>query len=59
MNLAWLFGSGTAAHHLLYAYLSVWIIQGGYVARVAWNWKRSRRDSWAALRQSHRSPEDV
>jgi hypothetical protein len=26
------------AHHLLYAYVAVWLIQGGYAAWVAWQW---------------------
>jgi len=43
MKLEWLFGSSMAAHHLLYAYVSVWLIQGGYAAWVAWQWMRTRR----------------
>ena len=35
MNLSWMFGSSMAARHLLYVYLSVWFIQGGYCAGVA------------------------
>lgn len=38
MNLDWMFGSSMEAHHLLWAYLSVWIIQGGYCAWIAWQW---------------------
>jgi threonine/homoserine/homoserine lactone efflux protein len=45
MNLSWMFGSSLAAHHLLYAYLSVWFIQGGYCIWVAWQWKRIKTTS--------------
>ena len=38
MNLSWMFGSSMEAHHLLWAYLSVWGIQGGYCAWIAWQW---------------------
>jgi hypothetical protein len=26
------------AHHLLWAYLAVWLIQGGYCVWIAWQW---------------------
>jgi threonine/homoserine/homoserine lactone efflux protein len=39
MKLSWLFGSSMEAHHLLWVYLSVWIIQGGYLAWIAWQWR--------------------
>jgi hypothetical protein len=42
MKLAWLFGPTLEQHHLLYVYLSVWIIQGGYCAWVATQWLRAR-----------------
>ena len=45
MKLAWMFGSSLAAHHLLYAYLTVWIVQGGYCAWVAWQWKQTKPTS--------------
>jgi hypothetical protein len=45
VKLAWMFGSSMAAHHLLYAYLSVWLIQGGYCAWVAWQWMHTKLDS--------------
>ncbi len=45
MKLAWMFGSSLAARHLLYAYVSVWLIQGGYGAWIAWQWIRTKRDS--------------
>jgi hypothetical protein len=38
MNLKWIFGSSMQAHHLLWAYLAVWIIQGGYAAWIAYQW---------------------
>jgi hypothetical protein len=38
VNLSWMFGSSMEAHHLLWAYLSVWGIQGGYCAWIAWHW---------------------
>lgn len=38
MKLSWLFGSSMAQHHLLWTYLSVWVIQGIYAAWVAWHW---------------------
>jgi hypothetical protein len=40
MKLSWIFGSSMEAHHLLWAYLSVWIIQGGYCARIAYLYLR-------------------
>jgi threonine/homoserine/homoserine lactone efflux protein len=40
-----MFGSSLAAHHLLYVYLSVWIIQGGYCAWLAWQWMHTKRNS--------------
>ena len=42
MNISWMFGSSMAARHLLYVYLSVWLIQGGYCAWVAWHWFRTK-----------------
>jgi hypothetical protein len=41
MNLSWIFGSSMEARHLLYAYLSVWLIQGGYCAWIVWQWLRT------------------
>jgi hypothetical protein len=43
MRLSWIFGSSMEARHLLYVYLSVWLIQGGYAYRIAWQWSRTRR----------------
>jgi threonine/homoserine/homoserine lactone efflux protein len=47
VKLAWMFGSSMAAHHLLYTYLTVWVIQGGYCAWIAWQWKRTKTNSRA------------
>jgi hypothetical protein len=38
MRLSWIFGSTMEAHHLLWAYLSVWLIQGGYCVWTALQW---------------------
>jgi hypothetical protein len=48
MKLAWLFGPTMEQRHLLYVYLSVWIIQGGYFTWIAAQWLRTRRSSSAA-----------
>jgi hypothetical protein len=40
MRLSWIFGSSMEAHHLLWAYLAVWAIQGGYAGWVGWQWVR-------------------
>ena len=45
MKLSWMFGSSLAQHHLLYAYVSVWLIQGGYCAWIVSQWARTRGDS--------------
>jgi hypothetical protein len=45
MKLAWLFGSSMEARHLLYVYLSVWIIQSGYFAWVVWHWLHTKTTS--------------
>jgi threonine/homoserine/homoserine lactone efflux protein len=47
VNLSWIFGSSMEAHHLLWAYLSVWFIQGGYCAWIAWQWLHTPRSSGA------------
>jgi len=49
VKLAWMFGSSMEAHHLLYVYLSVWLIQGGYCAWIAWQWLRSGKDSRSSI----------
>lgn len=48
MKLAWMFGSSMAARHLLYVYLSVWLIQGGYFVWVVGHWMRTKPASPAA-----------
>jgi hypothetical protein len=45
MKLTWMFGSSMEAHHLLYAYVAVWLIQGGYCAWIAFQWIRVVKDS--------------
>jgi hypothetical protein len=47
MKLAWIFGSSMQARHLLYTYIAVWILQGGYFGWIAWSWLRLRKDSRA------------
>jgi hypothetical protein len=47
-----------AARHLLYVYLSVWLIQGGYAAWIAWQWLRTRRDSQANFPLDSETGED-
>jgi hypothetical protein len=42
VKLAWMFGSSMAQHHLLWAYISVWLIQGGYAVWIAVQWIKSR-----------------
>jgi hypothetical protein len=43
MKLSWIFGPSMEAHHLLYAYVAVWLIQGGYAAWIAWHWAHTGR----------------
>jgi hypothetical protein len=43
MKLSWIFGPSMEAHHLLYAYVTVWLIQGGYAAWIAWHWAHTGR----------------
>ncbi len=59
MKLSWLFGSSMAAHHLLYSYLSVWLMQGGYCAWIAWKWFGARRNSQAVIPPPTNSPRDL
>jgi hypothetical protein len=49
-----MFGNSLGARHLLYAYLSVWLIQGGYCAWIAWQWMRTKSDSGTARPSGHR-----
>lgn len=39
-----MFGSSMEAHHLLYAYVAVWLIQGGYCAWIAWQWMHTKTE---------------
>lgn len=55
MKLSWIFGSSMAACHLLYSYLTVWIIQGGYATWAVWNWLRTKETASSdAVSTSHR-----
>jgi len=45
MKLSWMFGPSMEQRHLLYVYVAVWVIQGGYAAWVAWQWRRAGRDA--------------
>jgi hypothetical protein len=40
-----MFGSSMEAHHLLYAYVLVWLIQGGYAAWVFYQWIKARKSA--------------
>lgn len=53
MKFSWMFGSSLEARHLLYAYVAVWIIQGGYAAWVFYQWLRVGKPKNLA-----RNPED-
>jgi hypothetical protein len=43
MNLSWMFGSSMEARHLLYAYVTVWVLQGGYFGWTLTQWLRLRK----------------
>jgi len=45
MKLSWIFGPSMEAHHLLYAYVAVWLIQGGYAAWIGWHWFQTGRNT--------------
>jgi hypothetical protein len=40
MKFSWLFGNSIQAHHLLAAYVAVWVVQGGYFGWVLRQWLR-------------------
>ena len=42
MKFSWLFNGTMQAHHLLAVYVSVWVIQGGYAAWIAWQSTRAQ-----------------
>jgi hypothetical protein len=44
MRLSWIFGSSMEAHHLLAAYVAVWLIQGGYAGWIALQWVRAGKE---------------
>jgi hypothetical protein len=45
MNFSWMFGNSLEARHLLYAYLLVWVVQGGYAASLLMQWLRLGKQS--------------
>lgn len=45
MTLSWLFNGTMQAHHLAAAYLTVWVLQGGYAVWVAVRLRALGRDS--------------
>ena len=52
MNFSWMFGSSMEAHHLLYSYLLVWVIQGGYAGWVFYQWMRAAKPNTHPQHQS-------
>jgi hypothetical protein len=48
MKLSWIFGPSMEAHHLLYAYVAAWLIQGGYAAWIAWHWFKTGKNARAS-----------
>ena len=59
MRLSWLFGSSMEAHHLLAAYVAVWLIQGGYAGWIAWQWVRTGKELQADLSRNSEADEDL
>ncbi len=47
MKLSWLFNGTMQAHHLAGAYLTVWLIQGGYAGWIALRLLKTSRDGRA------------
>jgi threonine/homoserine/homoserine lactone efflux protein len=45
MKLSWVFNGTLQAHHLAGVYLTVWLIQGGYIGWVVWQTMRARKNS--------------
>ena len=45
MNFRWLLNGTMEAHHLMAVYLTVWLIQGGYAAWIAWQMTRVSKDA--------------
>ena len=58
MKLSWMFGNSLAAHHLLFSYLAVWIIQGGYAGWIAYQWMQSRRSAMTSAPTDPEARED-
>jgi hypothetical protein len=59
MKLSWLFGSSMEAHHLLAAYVAIWLIQGGYAGWIAWQWVRTGKELQADLSRNSEADEDL
>jgi hypothetical protein len=59
MRLSWIFGSSMEAHHLLAAYVAVWLIQGGYAGWIAWQWVRAGKELQADLSLNSDADEDL
>lgn len=37
------FNLSTMEHsHLLFAYITIWVVQGGYFARLLWQWRKTK-----------------
>ncbi len=45
MKFSWLLNGSLEAHHLAAIYVAVWVIQGGYVGWVAYQWTRVGKTS--------------
>jgi len=58
MRLSWIFGSSMEAHHLLAAYVAVWLVQGGYAAWIAWQWVRVGKELHPELSLNSNEEED-
>jgi hypothetical protein len=47
------------AHHLLAAYVAVWLIQGGYAGWIAWQWMRAGKELQPNLSLNTEVDEDM
>jgi hypothetical protein len=45
MKLSWLLNGTLEAHHLVAAYVAVWLTQGGYAAWIAREWLRTKKQA--------------
>lgn len=43
MKFSWIFGSSIEARHLLYSYITVWLIQGGYALWIVTQWIKAKK----------------